>query len=477
LQVYRDFECDKKGTTESSCEVEFEIRELETCSELCIQGECVDECPQGDCGETEIECFNNLDCGIDGFKGGEFCVEKNVVREFERFSCVNSGTTASFCQSDVELIVSSQCADKCVQGECVDVEIECFINSDCGVDRFVEEPFCAEFNERLRLYRSFICENAGTDESKCLTQDELRVIEVCDEMCILGECVDIRCFVDSECEDFNPLTIDFCSNAGTSVSKCENVEINCVLDNDCGFTGYLGNEYCSEDDVFKNFQTAKCHNSGGGDSFCTIEVIEDEIFRCDFACVDNGICVRCDGDFDCDDYNNYTEDKCMMPGTVESYCDNDGREPQCGDGILDDGEECDDGNNDNWDGCSNECEIENSGCYTNEECDDYDSLTYDQCVNAGTIIARCENTIINCAVDYDCGVESLVGETYCIDGDVYRNQQEYICLDAESLMSACTSWIDAEWVEGCEYGCFEGSCVACEDYDNNSSSEDWGYCD
>jgi len=55
----------------------------------------------------------------------------------------------------------------------------------------------------------------------------------------------------------------------------------------------------------------------------------------------------------------------------------------CGDGVDDTAEECDDGNNDNGDGCSATCEIEavcgNGDLEFPEECDDSNNLT-EECV-------------------------------------------------------------------------------------------------
>jgi uncharacterized repeat protein (TIGR01451 family) len=62
--------------------------------------------------------------------------------------------------------------------------------------------------------------------------------------------------------------------------------------------------------------------------------------------------------------------------------------PVCGNGIIESGEECDDGNNDNGDGCSSICEIEipepicgDGVLDSGEECDDGNSDDYDLCSN------------------------------------------------------------------------------------------------
>ncbi len=55
---------------------------------------------------------------------------------------------------------------------------------------------------------------------------------------------------------------------------------------------------------------------------------------------------------ECDDGNNVDGDGCSANCTIEPYC---------GDGILDPGEECDDGNNVDGDGCSANCTLEGGG--------------------------------------------------------------------------------------------------------------------
>jgi len=55
---------------------------------------------------------------------------------------------------------------------------------------------------------------------------------------------------------------------------------------------------------------------------------------------------------ECDDGNQFDDDGCSAECTVE---------PFCGDGVLDPEEQCDDGNNFDGDGCSAECTVEFGG--------------------------------------------------------------------------------------------------------------------
>jgi cysteine-rich repeat protein len=69
----------------------------------------------------------------------------------------------------------------------------------------------------------------------------------------------------------------------------------------------------------------------------------------------------------CDDGNTVDGDGC------DSLCRDEGTDPICGDGFVEGDEECDDGNNVNGDGCSAECMSEFCGdgvVQEGEECDD-----------------------------------------------------------------------------------------------------------
>jgi cysteine-rich repeat protein len=101
-------------------------------------------------------------------------------------------------------------------------------------------------------------------------------------------------------------------------------------------------------------------------------------FRCGMA-GDILVCIppacgngRLDPGEACDDGNNVSGDGCPADCT-----------PPCGDGILDPGEACDDGNSVNGDGCSNDCRAAgvcgNGAVTAGEDCDDGNSSDSDGC--------------------------------------------------------------------------------------------------
>ncbi len=103
---------------------------------------------------------------------------------------------------------------------------------------------------------------------------------------------------------------------------------------------------------------------------------------------------------ECDDGNNEDGDGCSSTCTIEVP------EPYCGDGNLDQGEECDDGNIVNGDGCSSTCttEVPEPYCSDNnldpgEQCDDGNIVDGDGCSSTCTIEEICESHLeIN--IDY-----------------------------------------------------------------------------
>ena len=81
---------------------------------------------------------------------------------------------------------------------------------------------------------------------------------------------------------------------------------------------------------------------------------------------------------ECDDGNDVNDDDCRNDCTI----------PVCGDGIVDPGEQCDDGNDVNDDACRNDCTIPVCGdgiVDPGEQCDDGNDVNDDACRNDCTI--------------------------------------------------------------------------------------------
>ena len=104
-----------------------------------------------------------------------------------------------------------------------------------------------------------------------------------------------------------------------------------------------------------------------------------------------------EGEEECDDGNNENGDGCT------GYCTLEG-DVRCGNGILDLGEECDDGNNVDGDGCTSTCQIErpetcgDGAIDPEEECDGND-LGDATCENQGDFVGGNLECTIYCTLD------------------------------------------------------------------------------
>jgi cysteine-rich repeat protein len=125
----------------------------------------------------------------------------------------------------------------------------------------------------------------------------------------------------------------------------------------------------------------------------------------------------------------------------------------CGDGVLDEGEACDDGNTTDGDGCSSACELEslcgNGVLDGNEVCDDGNTLDGDNCSST-------------CDAVYFCGDGILEGNEACDDGNTTDGDG---CSSTCELESVCGNGVlDAG--EACDDGNNidgDGCSSVCED--------------
>ncbi len=143
---------------------------------------------------------------------------------------------------------------------------------------------------------------------------------------------------------------------------------------------------------------------------------------------------------ECDDGNNVSGDGCSASCRLE----------RCGNSVIDPGEQCDDGNTVNGDGCSATCQLERCGngvVDPGERCDDGNTTNGDGCDNNCTVTG-CGNGIVTA------GEECDDGNTVSGDGCSSTCKIE--------VVSGCTSDADCSdgiFCNGAET-CVSGACIA-----------------
>ncbi len=174
----------------------------------------------------------------------------------------------------------------------------------------------------------------------------------------------------------------------------------------------------------------------------------------------------------CDDGNNISGDGCSADCLVEFVCGNDYCEeenfedceacpsdccPDCGNLVLDEGEECDDGNNESGDGCSRGCNDEDNVATcgnliweAGEECEDGITEQYG-CDESCQITWTCGDQQCDDALGEDCqtcqpdccpncgnGVRELVAGEECDRDELAGLTCLDFCYDGGTL--GCTDW-------------------------------------
>lgn len=262
-----------------------------------------------------------------------------------------------------------------------------------------------------------------------------------------SDCSSIICSSNSDCDGGDLYTYDKCVNPGTSQSYCTHTEINCINNNDCGFNGYFGDEFCSNNDVFKNYQESKCINPATPQSYCQTSIIPKFLIDC--------------GENFC---GNYGRNYCKGSDVYHSrLCENKGcSKGACFNKLVEEEslvEKC-------KKGCSSGfC---NPECIQDSECDNGKSCVDNKCI------------MIKCFKDSDCGSDGFLNQPYCKGNNVLDSYLSYKCLNPGSETSQCTSLIKEGLIESCKSNqiCFLNKCmdVKCKSNsdcnDNNPKTED-----
>lgn len=533
---------------------------------------CVDVCVDGEC--QNIECFNNSECGTNGYLGNKYCMNNDSYQDYRSFTCTNPGTPESRCSNTTTPVLIEYCDLTCINGDC----ITCFNDLNCGIDGYIGDKYCIN-DSVYQDYKEFDCLNPGTALSSCSTRVSQRLIEECADVCLNGACRNITCKNDSDCDDQNISTIDKCINPNTISSYCTHTPVNCINDADCGLTGFTGQEFCFSNDIFKNFLNSTCNNPGTINSYCVLSLNQrlvddcgedsctnfennycngndvykkrtcydrgcsnnscfensriDEVLveHCSESC-QNGNCIdiTCTSDSDCgtngyignnfcssdDVFQNYITYTCNNAGTSLSSCSNstdtmlrlDCGDDSCGnfgDNYCKNNDvykkrTCHDRgcNNSNcFDNINNEevlvqdcAELCSSGecaeitCHNDSECDDNIVYTIDNCVHPNTISSYCTHTPVNCLNDADCGITGFTGDEFCFSDDIFKYFQTSICNNPGTTNSYCILSLNPRLINECgvdsctpfgdnyckgndvykkrtctDKGCFENACI------------------
>ena len=345
------------------------------------------------CTHTNITCNKNLDCGTDGFLNQKYCKNNNSYDSYIHYQCNKPLTGQSYCSNTTTEVLVKICSKECTNGDC----IECFNNLSCGTDGFIGNKYCTN-GSVYQDYKQFSCLLAGTFNSSCSSNIFSKLVQTCpDNLCTNGTCAQIKCRKDSDCDDSNLTTVDYCNNPGTASSYCSHTPVNCVTNNDCGITGYIGSEACYSGDVFKNFQNSTCINAGTINSFCDIRVTSILLNDC--------------GNNSCTDFG-------------QNYCKN---------GNIYHSRTC------TIRGCSN------GACTSNLTTDEQ---IVNNCTN-GCTDGACNNPPINCTKDNDCGVGVFLGNTFCQDNNVFQIIGATHCFNPSTIQSYCGILNNSVFKENC----------------------------
>lgn len=187
------------------------------------------------------------------------------------------------------------------------------------------------------------------------------------------------------------------------------------------------------------------------DKDCTDEA------RVPVACAAPSVCgdARVDIGEECDDGNSFDEDGCSHTCLAE----------RCGDGLLQRGESCDDGNDEGGDGCSATCSEEYCGngvLEGFEECDDGNLTIGDGCSDECAIEA-CGDGIVQAALDEQCDDGNRTDGDGCSEGCLFEDGDTDGIVD---LIDQCADTVEPlVGVDGCSV---EQRCPCDDEWDNSA---------
>jgi cysteine-rich repeat protein len=409
-------QCDDGNTLDGDCcdsNCQFEPAGSSCSDGLFCNGE--ETCDgAGSCqAGAPVDCSDGVGCTDDS------CDEANdvCVNEPNDLNCPDDGVFCNgveFCDAVADC---SSTGDPCPDGTvCDEATDECVVAADCGNGILEPGEECDDGNTLDGDCCSANCtfEPAG---SSCEDGEFCNGEEVCDGAgtCLPGQPVD--------CDDGVGCTVDSCDEAADA---CVNAPDDGLCD-DGQFCN--GAEVCDLANDCQQGVPVDCDDGVG----CTDDSCDEANDQCvnepnDLNCPDDGVFCNgvefCDAAADC----SSTGDPCPGGTVCNEETDTCDAAPGCGDGILDPGEECDDGNTMDGDCCDANCMFEPPG----SSCDDGEFCNGEEtCDGVGTCLpgdpVDC-NDGIDCTVDscneMDDVCENTPQDNLCPDDGMFCTGQE-----------------------------------------------------
>ncbi|CAD8159995.1 unnamed protein product [Paramecium octaurelia] len=426
--------------------------------EVCIDGQCY-QCRQGwHWNQMKLSCESL--CGDDAIIGEEQCDYISTLDQINP-KCNN------YCQFE--------CPNDCLQcefGVCKKCQDGYFLRSNtcqsqCG-DLLINSSEQCDDNNLAPFDGCYLC------SLDCQSQCEICVQGQC-EKCLLGyELIDNNCL--PVCGDGIVTKDEYCDDKFDDSLSCEQCKFSC--DKNCQFCQYGRCIFCQKGFGLKGNNCQPICGDGliSGYEQCDDEnlLAEDGCFECSYSCQHQ--CLTCQTGYclECDSSNGWQL-------TPQGICVS-----VCGDLKVTGDEQCDDGNEINFDGCFNcryicqvactkclsgscyECNtpgwrLENFFCWEIcgdglqvgiEECDDGNDIPYDGCYECKS---QCEEACVlcdagkclDCAFGWKLNAQNRC-EAYCGDGYVIPRYED--CDDG--------NLIPYDGCYECNYQC-EQLCTSC----------------
>jgi hypothetical protein len=464
-QNYITYTCNNAGTASSSCSHNTVAQKKNDCTANQV-------CQNGGCINQTIACSTNAQCGTNGFVSGPFCKNGDVYKTYKTFTCSNPGTASSSCSNSLndQLITNCTANQTCANGTCVNQNIICSTNSQCGTNGFVGSPFC-QGNSIWQNYITYTCLNPGTASSSCSHSTVAQRKTICDaagQVCSNGNCVNSQSDLAVTCHTTpNPTQINqqvsFIANAtGGNGSYTYSWTGSCTgsSSSTCQGSFYQTGAQTATVEVTSGTKTVNATCSVDVNQTCkpnnSQKCVGNAVYWFDSCNVQGGLVKTC--------YENQTcsNGQCITQ-TIACSSNSD-----CGTNAFVDYPYCGGNNSVLQNYITYTClnpGTASSSCSHSTEAKNKNTCTANQTCSGGSCIT---NQPIACSVNADCGVSTISGSPYCgTNNSVYQNYTNPTCLNPGTTSSSCANPVTSQLVNTCTTNqvCSNGSCsnqtIAC----------------